>query len=116
MIKIHKILSLTCFVLSGLHSVCLLGQDQPGKLYPILFNYAKNLYPDYKTLPEERRRILEEIADYVYGAIQIEKKAAMLIIGTNNASRSIMTEAWAHAAAHYYHVRGIEIFSGGMVV
>jgi protein-tyrosine phosphatase/arsenate reductase len=125
LIKIHKILSLIrdriqlitiCVVLSGLHSESLFGQDQPGRLYPILFNYARNLYPDYKNLPEERRRILEEIADYVYGAIQIEKKATVLIIGTNNASRSIMTEAWAYAAAHYYHVRGIEIFSGGTVV
>ncbi len=89
------------------------SQDQAGRLYPILFNYAKNLYPEYTRIPEERRRTLEEIADYIYGAIQIDKKATILIIGTENSTRSIMTEAWAYAAAYYYHVRGIEIYSGG---
>jgi arsenate reductase (thioredoxin) len=93
---------------SGIHA-----QDKPGKLYPLLFNYSKNLYPEYQTIPEERRRTIEEIANYLFGTIQIDKKATILIIGTNNATRSIMAEAWAQAAAYYYNVKNLEIFSGG---
>ena len=87
------------------------GQRSPGTLYPILFNYAKNLYPQYRKIPEERRRVLEEIADYIYGAIQIDQEARIKLIGSNNATRSILAEAWATAAAQYYNIRKINFKS-----
>jgi arsenate reductase (thioredoxin) len=108
-----RISSLMILISGLLYSAGIMAQHQPGKLYPLLFNYSKNLYPDYQSIPEERRRTLEEIADYIFGAIQIDKKATILIIGTNNSTRSIMTEAWAHAAAYYYNVKNLEIYSGG---
>jgi arsenate reductase len=89
------------------------AQNQPGKLYPPLFNYSKKLYPEYRLIPEERRRTIEEIADYIFGAIQIDKKATVLMIGTNNSTRSILAEAWAQAAAYYYNVKNLQILSGG---
>lgn len=98
------------------HGCMLMAQDAPGALYPILFNYAKNLYPEYRKIPEERRRVLENIADYIFGAVQIDKNATILFIGTNNATRSIMVEAWAHAAAQYYHIEDVHIYSGGTQV
>jgi arsenate reductase (thioredoxin) len=93
--------------------VQIFAQAAPGTLYPILFNYAKNLYPQYKKIPEERRRVLEEIADYIYGAIQIDKEASILLIGSNNSTRSILAEAWANAAARYYNVKNVRLYSGG---
>lgn len=93
--------------------VTVYSQGKPGTLYPILFNYAKNLYPRYKKIPEERRRVLEEIADYIYGAIQIDQEAHIILIGSNNATRSILAEAWANAAAQYYNIRKIKLYSGG---
>ena len=89
------------------------AQSQPGRLYPLLFIYTKNLYPEYLSIPEERRRTLEEIANYIFGTLQIDKKATIIFIGTNNATRSIMAEAWGQAAAYYYNVKNLEIFSGG---
>lgn len=92
------------------------AQNEPGRLYPILLNYAKNLYPEYRKIPEIRRRTIESIADYIYGAIQIDRKSVILIIGTNNSTRSILAEAWCRAAAQYYNVKNIEIYSGGTEV
>ncbi len=93
-----------------------LAQNEPGILYPGLTNYAKNLYPLYKKIPEERRRVLENIADYIYGAIQIDKKATLILVGTNNSTRSIMAEAWSYAASQYYNIKNVEIYSGGTQV
>ena len=109
--------TVTCALFTFMALTCVsfraFGQNKPGTLYPILFNYAKNLYPEYKKIPEERRRVLEEIADYIYGAIQIDKEARIILIGSNNATRSILAEAWASAAAQYYNVRNIRLYSGG---
>lgn len=86
----------------------------PNKLYPILFNYARNLYDEYSKIPMERRYVLEEIANYLIGSNQLEGKSTLLIIGSNNATRSILAESWAYAAAHYYGIANVEIYSGGI--
>ncbi len=86
----------------------------PNKLYPILFNYARNLYDDYTTIPLERRYILDEIANYIIGSNQFEGKSSLLIIGSNNATRSILVESWARAAAYYYGISNVDIYSGGI--
>jgi arsenate reductase len=88
--------------------------DGPNKLYPILFNYARNLYDEYSSIPSERRFILDEIANYIIGSIQFEGKASLLVIGSNNATRSIFVESWAHAAAYYYGISNVYIHSGGI--
>jgi arsenate reductase len=87
--------------------------NRPNKLYPILFNYARNLCPDYRNIPMERRYVLDEIANYLIGTIQVAGSADLLIIGSNNATRSILAEVWARAASHYYGIDHVRIFSGG---
>ena len=86
----------------------------PNQLYPILFNYARNLYDEYDRIPPERRFILEEIANYILGALQFEGRADILLVGTSNATRTVMAEAWANAAAHYYGIEKVHIHSGGI--
>jgi arsenate reductase len=86
----------------------------PNKLYPILFNYARNLYNEYDKIPQERKVILEEIANYIIGSIQFEGSSDILIVGSNNSTRSIMVEAWANAAAYYYGIKNVHIYSGGI--
>lgn len=86
----------------------------PNKLYPILFNYARNLYDEYSNIPMERRYILDEIANYIIGSNQFEGRSSLLIIGTNNATRSILVESWANAAAYYYGISNVHIYSGGI--
>ena len=86
----------------------------PNKLYPILFNYARNLYAEYDKIPQERKLILEEIANYIIGSIQFEGTSEILFVGSNNSTRSVMAEAWANAAAYYYGINNVRIHSGGI--
>lgn len=92
------------------------GQEQngPNKLYPILFNYSRDLYPEYINIPGERRVILEEIANYIIGSLQFEKESEILFLETDNSTRTIMAEAWATAASFYYGINHVKIYSGGI--
>lgn len=107
-----------CLAIIYLHVSVGLTQAQkpkgPNKLYPILFNYARNLYDEYSKIPMERRYVLEEIANYLIGSNQLEGRSTLLIIGSNNATRSILAESWAQAAAHYYGITNVKICSGGI--
>ena len=86
----------------------------PNKLYPILFNYARDLYPEYSKIPFERKVILEEIANYITGAQQMESKGNLLFIETNHTSRSVLAHIWAKTASYYYGINDVELFSGGI--
>jgi arsenate reductase len=88
--------------------------DGPNKLYPILFNYARDLYQSYSEIPFERKIILEEIANYIIGSQQLSQEARVLFIETDHATRSVMAHVWAKAAAYYYGINHVKIFSGGI--
>ena len=94
--------------------ICAPAQNGPNKLYPILFNHVRDLYPEYEGIPFERRVVLDEIANYTLGTIQFDGNAEILLIGSNNATRSILAEAWANAAAYYYGIDNVKISSGGV--
>ena len=89
--------------------------DTPNKLYPILFNYARDLYPDYAKIPFERKVILEEIANYLIGAQQIDNEGKLMFIETDHATRSVFAHVWAITAAYYYGIENVKIFSGGII-
>ncbi len=86
----------------------------PNKLYPILFNYARDLYPDYDKIPFERKAVLEEIASYIIGAQQLNSSAKIIFIETDQKARSILIHTWATAASYYYDIENIKIHSGGI--
>jgi hypothetical protein len=87
----------------------------PNKLYPILFNYARDLYQDYSNIPFERKVVLEEIANYILGAQQMDKGGKIVFIETDHASRSVLAQVWAKTASYYYGIENVEIYSGGIV-
>jgi arsenate reductase len=86
----------------------------PNKLYPILFNYARDLYPDYGKIPFERKAVLEEIANYLIGAQQLDNTGKIIFIETDHLARSVMVQAWAMAASYYYGIENVKIYSGGI--
>jgi len=112
-ISMKKILLLLVLLVSS----CAYCQKQegPNKLYPILFNYARDLYEEYGNIPFERKVILEEIANYCIGAHQIENRARVLLIETNHASRAVLAQTWAAAAAYYYGIDYVNVYSGGII-
>lgn len=89
-------------------------QVGPNKLYPILFNYARDLYPYYGNIAFERKMVLEEIANYIIGARQLDKKARILFIETDHTARAALAQIWAVTAAFYYGIDNIDIYSGGI--
>lgn len=86
----------------------------PNKLYPILFNYARDLYPEYDKIPFERKAVLEEIANYILGAQQLDNTGKVIFIETDQKARSILIHAWATAASYYYGIDNVKIHSGGI--
>jgi arsenate reductase len=86
----------------------------PNKLYPILFNYARDLYPEYDKIPFERKAVLEEIANYIIGAQQLDNTGKVIFIETDQKARSILLHAWATAASCYYGIENVKIHSGGI--
>ncbi len=108
MIRIATLLSCLYFLISfSLHA-------QPRPLYPILFEYSKDLYPEYKEIPEERRFKLEAVAEYIREKVEIGETPEIMFIGSNQATRSLLAQVWARAAAHYYGVDDVELYSGGI--
>ena len=105
-----KGLIITCLALAFATKV----YSQPRPLYPILHEYCKELYPDYETISEDRRFRLEAVADYIKEKKEGGEVPEVLFVGTNQSTRSIMTQAWAYAAAYYYGVDGVEFYSGGL--
>ena len=87
---------------------------QPRPLYPILHEYAKELYPEYKEIPEERRFRLEAVADFILQNKSYHRLSEIIFIGTNQSTRSQMAQAWAYAAAYYYGLDDVKFFSGGL--
>lgn len=88
--------------------------DAPNKLYPILFNYARDLYPAYSDIPFERKVVLEEIAHYILDSQQKNKDGQVMFIETDHSTRSVFAHVWATTAAYYYGIDDIKIFSGGI--
>lgn len=88
--------------------------ETPNKLYPILFNYARDLYPAYKNIPFERKVILEEIANYIINIQQVDQAPKVLFIETDHSTRSVLAHVWAVTAAYYYGIKDIQIYSGGI--
>jgi len=79
-----------------------------------IFNYIINAETNIETIDENRKVILEKIADYI-----VEKKKSgsgvnLTFICTHNSRRSHLSQIWATVAAHYYGVAdGIATYSGG---
>jgi arsenate reductase len=68
---------------------------------------------DTGSIPEGRRKILDEIADYVYFKVKEEHFARLNFICTHNSRRSQMGQVWAEAMARYFKVKNVQVFSGG---
>ena len=68
----------------------------------------------FAAIPEERKAVLAEIANYLRSKAQ--QRAALIFICTHNSRRSQLAQVWAQAAAAYYGVEGVETFSGGTEV
>lgn len=88
-------------------------KTNPENLYPELLAYISADKLDFSQIPEERKAIISEIADYFKEHRTDNKPVNIIFICTHNSRRSHMSQLWAQAATAYYGVGNIHCFSGG---
>jgi protein-tyrosine-phosphatase len=83
------------------------------RLYPALVKYMESFPAQFKFIPENRKRDLERVADFISTRIENEVPARIIFICTHNSRRSHMGQIWAAVAAYYYGKLNMETYSGG---
>lgn len=83
------------------------------RLHPTLASYVARVVDRLEQVPDERRRVLDELASFIAAKRRAHEPAKLVFICTHNSRRSHMSQLWAAVAAAYYGVEGVETFSGG---
>jgi arsenate reductase len=71
------------------------------------------LVSEFNQIPEERKRVIKQLTDYVSAKSQSGQKVLLNFICTHNSRRSHISQIWAQTAAYYYEINNVETFSGG---
>jgi arsenate reductase len=82
----------------------------------ILESLSKYISSDvvaFSAIPEERKRLLHELADQISNKVRKNLPVELIFICTLNSRRSQMSQLWAQVAAHYYKISRIHCYSGG---
>ncbi len=66
-----------------------------------------------EAIPEERKRLLEDVATFVSSRRRAGEAPELTFICTHNSRRSQMGQLWAAAAAAHFGVDGVRAYSGG---
>jgi len=82
-------------------------------MHPKLAEYIDRAGWDINAIPEDRKRLLEEVAAFVSSARQAGNSAELTFICTHNSRRSHMGQLWAAAAAAHFGIDGVRTYSGG---
>lgn len=82
-------------------------------LYPELIHFAQSCIAEFEQIPEERKVLLEKLANYIRTQKQKPGQVALNFICTHNSRRSHLSQIWAATALAYYGVGEVQTFSGG---
>ena len=85
-------------------------------LYPQLKLFCDSLTQQYNSIPDERKIVLQTIAQYIQAKQNNNQKTNLVYICTHNSRRSHFGQVWATVAAYYYGIKNIQTFSGGTEV
>ncbi len=80
-------------------------------LYKQIENTIASL--DSGTISNERKYILQPLIDYIQTKVTENKNVNLNFICTHNSRRSHLSQVWAQAAAHFYHLKNVYCYSGG---
>lgn len=81
--------------------------------YKKLKKYCQSLPTEFNQIPEERKKELTEIGNYVIEKRTAKKTCQLMFICTSNSRRSHMAQVWSQSASIYYGLDSIWTFSGG---
>ena len=86
---------------------------QTNIFYPKLNEYISTLESEFPQIPNIRKKELSELSAYISQKKQNKKDINITVICTHNSRRSHMGQLWLWAAAIYYGVENMHIYSGG---
>ena len=76
-------------------------------------NYIQQAQQGFDRIPDERKKQLKKLAQFVQTKIKSGEAAQLIFICTHNSRRSHISQWWARVAADYYEVPNVHTFSGG---
>jgi arsenate reductase len=82
-------------------------------MHPKLAQYIDRALQGIAGIPDERKRLLDDVAAFVSWKRGAGEAAELIFVCTHNSRRSQMGQAWAAAAAAHFGVDGVETYSGG---
>ncbi len=82
-------------------------------MYPNIKTYVDGLTKEFKSIPENRKEILEKITQYITKKRVMGSPINLVYICTHNSRRSHFGQVWAHVAASYYGIKNVNTYSGG---
>lgn len=82
-------------------------------MYPNIKTYVDGLTKEFKSIPQNRKEILEKITQYIAKKRVIGSPINLVYICTHNSRRSHFGQVWAHVAASYYGIKNVNTYSGG---
>lgn len=82
-------------------------------MYPNIKTYMDGLTKEFKSIPQNRKEILEKITQYIAKKRVMGSPINLVYICTHNSRRSHFGQVWAHVAASYYDIKNVTTYSGG---
>lgn len=83
------------------------------ELHQQLQSYSRELEQEFEQISEERKQLLNKLAEYTRNKKAEGKPALFNFICTHNSRRSHLSQLWAQAAATYYNLDNVSCYSGG---
>ncbi|MHB1148068.1 MAG: arsenate-mycothiol transferase ArsC [Lutibacter sp.] len=80
-------------------------------LYQQIENTIASL--NIEAISVERKQTLQPLIAYVQSKVSENKNVNLNFICTHNSRRSHLSQVWAQAAAHFYHIKNVYCYSGG---
>ncbi len=84
-----------------------------SSLLPSLTQSVTKLTSEFALIPTERKALIQELVQFIEKKIKADQPVHLNFICTHNSRRSHLSQIWAQAAAHYYHVPHVFCYSGG---
>ncbi|WP_069131713.1 low molecular weight phosphatase family protein [Rhodohalobacter halophilus] len=83
------------------------------RFYEPLESTINSLKKDIESIPNDRKKVLEEVSDYVRNQRDSGNRVKLNFICTHNSRRSHLAQIWTSVAAHHFGMDNIETYSGG---
>lgn len=83
-------------------------------MYEELKRYIESAVVEMDSIPEERKKQLKTVADFIKSKKDSGESANLTFICTHNSRRSHLSQIWAAAAAAFYGIEdSVQTYSGG---